>query len=200
MKNPHAITTMDDLYNYFGSYDSFQSLNHRIYKDTACGASISVYGKVGRKPVMFHNGFRDPLPGNFKLESFTIQTIVEGSAATDVNSDHFIVGKATSEDIEHWIQEMESQADELWGEANNSYFTFYLAGDPKEGKFVAVQSCDEPKHDLSCVWACRAYDEHDALKLAKEADSEGWFTRHGKECGEFEVTFLYEECDGSLIC
>lgn len=41
-----TINTLSDLYVLFGSDASFASLNHRIYKDTVCGASISIYGTL----------------------------------------------------------------------------------------------------------------------------------------------------------
>ena len=112
------ITTMNDLYEHFDSEDSFRMLNRRIYKDTACGASISVYGTVDGKEVQYHNGYHDPLPANFVLEAFTIQTIVEGSDAS-VDSSKFVAGTATADDINAWIEEMEAEADRLRLEANN---------------------------------------------------------------------------------
>ena len=41
-----TINTLSDLYTLFGADESFASLNRRVYKDTSCGASISIYGTL----------------------------------------------------------------------------------------------------------------------------------------------------------
>jgi hypothetical protein len=40
-----AIANLSDLYVLFGA-ESFADLNRRVYKDTSCGASISIYGTI----------------------------------------------------------------------------------------------------------------------------------------------------------
>jgi len=46
-----TVTTLADLYTIFESDPTLASLNHRIYKDTECGASISVYGTLPASEV-----------------------------------------------------------------------------------------------------------------------------------------------------
>jgi len=109
------IWSLADLCAYFSAETPAQ-LNRRIYKGTDCGASLSVYSHtVG----WIHNGdlrWRD-LPITFGIDGFTIQTIVEGSDS-EVNSDTFWL-PATHEEIQHWISDMEDEADRLWHEAND---------------------------------------------------------------------------------
>jgi hypothetical protein len=95
--------------------DNPRVLNKKIYKQTDCGASISVYLKDG---TTVHNGDPrwDTLTGDEKIDGFTIQTIVEGSDA-EVNSELFHV-PCTQAEVTGWIADMEAQADELWKEAN----------------------------------------------------------------------------------
>jgi len=96
--------------------DAPRDLNRHIYGGTDCGASISVYLADG---TTVHNG--DPrwktLTGDEKLDSFTIQTIVEGSDAT-VDSDHFRL-PCTQAEVTAWMADMEAEADALWREANS---------------------------------------------------------------------------------
>lgn len=47
--SPRMITNLQDLCDYFHA-DEPRLLNHRIYKDTDCGASISIH--IGPKPVV----------------------------------------------------------------------------------------------------------------------------------------------------
>jgi hypothetical protein len=123
------INNMQDLLDYFYA-DTPRSLNRRIYKDTACGASISVliapedpdeFGDLPsfQPPFWVHNGEGawDYLTPACRLKAFTIQTIVEGSDAT-VDSLPFVLPVETAE-VDKWIEDMEAQADELWREANN---------------------------------------------------------------------------------
>ena len=91
------------------------TLSHYIYKSTDCGASISVQCMVAGKPVWFHNGDDDKLTGR-QLVGWRICTIVEGSDA-EVNGPFMPVG-TTTEQVDEWIKDMESQASELWDEAN----------------------------------------------------------------------------------
>ena len=112
------IRTFFQLLDYFGA-EAPRSLNHRIYKDTECGASISILleGPTAMG-TWVHNGDKrwDTLTGDEKLRGFTIQTIVEGSEAT-VDSDLFYI-PCTQAEVQTWIAEMEAQADDLWKAAN----------------------------------------------------------------------------------
>jgi len=108
------ITNMQDLCDYF-TVETPGQLNHSIYENTHCGASISVYLKNGDA---FHNGdetFQD-LTTEDELDGFTIQTIVEGSDAT-VDSEYFSVPIDTDK-IDKWLEFMEAEADFLWKEAH----------------------------------------------------------------------------------
>ena len=113
-----TIRTMTDLYTHFGSEPSFRSLNRRIYKDTACGAHISVYGTVSGRPVAFHNGHTDPIPEDFVLMTFVVGSIVEGSEA-HVDSPLFEAGRCTGERLDRGVADMEAEVDRLWREAND---------------------------------------------------------------------------------
>jgi hypothetical protein len=181
-----TIRNLEDLCQFF-SADEPRSLNRRIYKDTNCGASISILltpeaylalgpveawesftccgreyqggpwnshtpeglAKTAReletgiaththecgqvhathrtmKPLVvpergawIHNGdkFWDKLTTDTPIVDFTIQTIVEGIDAT-VDSEPFglpVEGAV----IEGWIAQMESEAADLWEEAND---------------------------------------------------------------------------------
>ena len=107
------ITNLRDLCDEL-SADSPSSLNRRIYKDTACGASISIYPVEG-EPI--HNGDRrwESLDIDTPIKGFTIQTIVEGSDA-EINSELFEL-PVDSSDVENWIEQMEERASELWDDA-----------------------------------------------------------------------------------
>lgn len=149
VKNPRdgIIRTMGDLYEHFGSEPSFRSLDRRIYKDTECGASISVCGYIPEEvdlwafgdtmdstpydmgegvdedeeprgeKIWFHSGSDGP-PSNFVLDGFTIQTIVENSEVT-VDSGYFKAGVATGADVDKWIEQMEAAADHEWRKEND---------------------------------------------------------------------------------
>lgn len=105
-----TIRNLADLLSYFGA-DSAQGLNRRIYKDTACGASISAQTPDGQ---WHHNG--QDWSGVTAIKAFTIQTIVEGSDAT-VDSEVFAVPVSVKL-IDEWIEYMEAEAERLWHEAN----------------------------------------------------------------------------------
>lgn len=111
----HLIENLEDLCHYL-SADEPRQLNWRIYKATACGASISLYLKDG---TAIHNGDDawEKLPMDTEIRGFTIQTIVEGSDAT-VDSEEFELPVHESE-VDKWIAEMEGEADVLWQDANN---------------------------------------------------------------------------------
>ncbi len=115
----HVIRNLRDLAEHFGTDGTLVwQLNRRIYNDTECGASISIYGTLDGQFKALHNGYTGPYPEGFKATKFTIQTIVEGSDA-EVNSDFFVLGFATTEDVDSWIKDMESQADDIWHQAND---------------------------------------------------------------------------------
>lgn len=102
-----------DLLQHFGA-DNPEGLNRMVYKMTDCGASITVTLKDG---AVFKNG--DDwlcLSAEAEVESFTIQTIVEGSDA-EVNSHAFIL-PVSKKEVDGFIEYMEAQADILWREAN----------------------------------------------------------------------------------
>jgi hypothetical protein len=109
-----AIRTFRQLLRHFDA-ESPARLNRRIYKDTACGASISIQLRGGD---WIHNGSPrwEELTGAEPLVAFTIQTIVEGSDA-EVNSAPFVLPVATQE-VTDWMTDMEAEADQLWHEAN----------------------------------------------------------------------------------
>jgi hypothetical protein len=108
-----VIRSLADLCNYFGAEEP-RSLNRRIYKDTECGASISLQLANG----WLHNGDRrwETLPRSTPILGFTLQTIVEGSEAT-VDSPVFALPVRESE-VREWIADMEAEAARLWDAAN----------------------------------------------------------------------------------
>jgi hypothetical protein len=103
------IKNLADLCNYFGAEEP-RSLNRRVYKDTACGASISLQLADGR---WLHNGGRgwETLPRSTPILGFTIQTIIEGSDAT-IDSPVFPLPVRESE-VREWIADMEAEAARL---------------------------------------------------------------------------------------
>jgi len=107
-----VIANLSDLCEYF-SADEPRQLNRRIYKDTVCGASISVKTPDGQ---WHHNG--ENWSEIKEIVAFTIQTIVEGSDAT-VDSDEFVLPVKHSE-VVAWMSYMENEAARLWDEANES--------------------------------------------------------------------------------
>jgi hypothetical protein len=130
-----GLFTYADLLAYW-SADDFYSMNRRAYKNTACGASVSVYGWYRGRPAVRHNGQDRPsyndvwppeaiageyadFPADFDFEAFTIQTIVEGSDAT-VDSDPFEFGCYTAAQVDAWVSDMEAKAERLWLEANDA--------------------------------------------------------------------------------
>lgn len=91
-----------------------EGLNRRLYKDTSCGASISVKPAGGEK--WMHNG--QDWSGIREIEAFSIQTIVEGSDA-EVNGPQWTL-PVTCQEVDAWVEEMEARAAELWEEANEA--------------------------------------------------------------------------------
>lgn len=114
MPRAKLIRTLQDLLDYW-SADSPRSLNRRVYKDTACGASISVRTSDG---AWHHNG--QDWSGVTAITGFTLQTIVEGSDAT-VDSDEFTLPVRVSA-VDAWVREMEAEAARLWeAEQDNDF-------------------------------------------------------------------------------
>jgi hypothetical protein len=109
-RRPEVITTLVELCAHFDA-DEPRSLNRRLYKDTDCGASISVQTLDG---VWHHNG--EDWNGIATIQAFTIQSIVEGSDA-EVNSGTFTLPVEALE-VDEWIDYMEEETERLWNEAN----------------------------------------------------------------------------------
>jgi hypothetical protein len=113
------IKNIEDLLNHFGA-DTPGGLNRRIYKDTGCGASISLYLTDGR---VFHNGWKnlETWPSAEEIDQtglsgFTIQTIVEGSERT-VDSDMFSIPCETAA-VDRFVEWMEEESERIWQEDN----------------------------------------------------------------------------------
>lgn len=109
-----AIRSLADLCEYLGA-DSPRDLNRRIYEDTDCGASISLYLEDGRA---LHNGWRelDTLPLDTPLRGFTIQSIVEGIDATA--DGEMVLLPCRHRDVDVAIQWVEDEARRLWDETH----------------------------------------------------------------------------------
>jgi hypothetical protein len=114
-KSVPAIRNLQDLCDHFGA-DEPRLLNKRLYKDTDCGASISVQTPDDK---WHHNG--TDWTGITEIKSFTIQTIVEGSEAT-VDSVPFDL-PVTVKEVEEWMEEMEAESSRLWNRDNATYYT-----------------------------------------------------------------------------
>jgi hypothetical protein len=113
-KRPKMIRTLTDLTRYFDA-DTPSDLNRRLYKDTDCGASISILTDDG---TWLHNRLNlDGWKTVRAIRAFTIQTIVEDSDA-EVNSPPFVLPVAEAE-VDAWIKEMEREAARLWDEAHD---------------------------------------------------------------------------------
>lgn len=130
-----TITTLRQLCDYFGA-ETPDQLNRRLYKDTGCGASISIRVplKVTPEDIAFgrtegtglhtvewcwlHNGDERwaGLTGDERLHSFTIQTIVEGTEET-LDSGPFVL-PVPSIDVAAWVERMEQDALQIWDEGN----------------------------------------------------------------------------------
>jgi len=108
------IRTLADLCEFF-EVDEPRSLPRRIYKNTDCGASISLQLSDG---AWLHTGFPgwEDLTDKTTILAFTLQTIVEGSDAT-VDSQSFVL-PVTQESVKRFIDYMEEEAERLWQEAN----------------------------------------------------------------------------------
>lgn len=112
------------------SADCPSLLNKRIYKATACGASISVYCKeedpgtvhcgdeCGWSSLDAHLEAQDPLV--ITPYGFTIQTIVEGIDPTVDGP--LMIFPVLKIEVEEWVAEMESEAKYLWEEGNGETY------------------------------------------------------------------------------
>jgi hypothetical protein len=105
-----TIASLKDLCEYIGA-DGPEGLNRRLYKDTECGAWISVQTPDG---VWHHCG--QDWSGVREVVAFKIGGIVEGSDA-EIEGDPFVL-PVEEEYVDAWIAEVEDQAEELWREAN----------------------------------------------------------------------------------
>jgi hypothetical protein len=124
LRIPSEIGSLRDLMEYFGA-EHVMSLNRQIYRNTDCGASISVRTPDG---VWHHSG--DDWSDIEEITAFKIQTIVEGSDA-EVNSNVFELPVTVSE-VDNWMAEMEAEADRLWHEANDDENSQNEANDEEE--------------------------------------------------------------------
>lgn len=106
------IRSLADLMHYLGA-ESVQGMNRRLYKDTRCGASLSVQTPDGK---WHHNG--QDWRTVREIQAFTMQTIIEGSDAT-VESEPFVL-PVPIHAVNLWIKTMEAEARILWREANRT--------------------------------------------------------------------------------
>lgn len=124
-----AIRTMADLCNHFGG-NGPSGMERRVYKDTACGASISLLS--GGQWV--HSGSREmaALTEDSPLEGFTIQSIVEGIEATADGAPVYV--PCLKSDVEAAVRWVEEEADRLWSETHGCE----KCGEEGEGGYAAV--------------------------------------------------------------
>lgn len=146
------ITTLEDLCTFFDA-DEPKSLNQRIYKDTDCGASISVQTPDG---VWHHNqGTNETWNDITEIQAFSIQTIVEGSDAT-VDCDAFTL-PVDSEQVTAAIKWMEGEAKRLWKEANGDDEEDWLETWRELGDDMPCPQCEaEQIETQDNITICRA--------------------------------------------
>lgn len=115
MAKTEMINSIKDLINYWGwsSDTPIESLPKMVYKGTDCGAWIQLQTEDGE----WHG--EGELTGIGEVIGFRIGTIVEGSDA-DVGPQEFTF-PVTANEVQEWINEMESEASFLWHEANDDY-------------------------------------------------------------------------------
>ena len=105
------IRTVGDLRAYLGaSGSSATSLSHRLFKDTACGASVSFLPVGGEWQ---HNGATTEFPDDTSLAEVVLSTIVED---TDAEWSITLPSGATEDEYERAIANLESYAEEVWME------------------------------------------------------------------------------------
>lgn len=144
-KRIRAIRCLDDLLEYFGA-DDVQGLQRRVYKDTACGASIAIQPK-GEKWRFSGEDWRDVTA----IEAFSVQTIVEGSDA-EINGPNWQLPVRVRE-VDQWMQEMDELAEEAWKEANESCCA--ICGTELTAETEA--EFKEPNGDITVI--CKECDE-----------------------------------------
>ena len=142
-----TIRNMANLCDHFGA-DLPRELNRRVYKDTDCGASLSVYLPDGEA---IHCGSQkwNELSRKTPIRGFTLQTIVEGSNAT-VDSDEFVLPVSTKS-VGDFIEYMEKESEILWEQANG----------PER-----VEDCGEGDANYPCG-KCSACAEEDCDQMAE---------------------------------
>lgn len=113
------VRSAPDLCELFGAYsdeDWFRELNRRIYKDTGCGAYISVFGHTASDPEdrWYYSGHRGNLD-DFVLKGFKLGTIVEGLEG-EIEGTRFDVDEdgVTTDAIEQDLKEIELEAERRW--------------------------------------------------------------------------------------
>ena len=116
LSRQRRVCTVGDLRVHLGvdaSPDGVSAthLSRRLFKDTECGASVSV------KPVggeWEHNGSRVLFADDTVLESVILSTIVEGS---DAEGSVLLPHGATEQEYNHAVADLEAFALEAWREA-----------------------------------------------------------------------------------
>lgn len=158
-----VIRSLHDLCDWVGT-DMPDGLNRQIYKNTQCGASISLALPGGD---WLHNGdlrWRD-LSIDTPIEGFTIQTIVEGSEATwhGVDSRLFKVPISVWE-VEAWMEYMEDEAARLFCAANKGGLAHADAREAYE------ELCDHIGHEIVVAY----YGDREApVNVAVECETCG---------------------------
>lgn len=190
-RGKNAVRSLADLYAHFDpSHDTVASLNRRIYKDTRCGASISIYGTVDGLPAEIHNPGREivvrrtgslepaerialpdgTLPDRFVPTAFTLQTIVEGSDV-EVNGDTLYFGRCTTNDVDRQLASLEEQVSFYFERDNMSTYRVTRVGDEDMEEFCTTDDGDlrwdvTPSPDLPLRTAFEAwYAETDSDDL-----------------------------------
>jgi hypothetical protein len=175
------ISNMGDLLDFW-SADEPRLLNKQVYRNTDCGASISVMLMNGTWILNGREGWSE-MTRETDIRAFTIQTIVEGSDAT-VDSAPFYLPVKTQE-VEDWIKDMEAQASDLWNRDNLDHYRVKLEGDwwgcvsvgDSEPKFDTDDDSELPevRTELAALFE---------QGLMREPAQFGWFT---KERNEFSL-------------
>lgn len=102
------IHTIGDLRAYLGATGtSATSLSRRLYKDTACGASVSFLPVGGE---WHHNGDTEEFPEDTPLAEVILGTIVED---TDAEWSITLPAGATEDEYERAIADLESYAEDV---------------------------------------------------------------------------------------
>lgn len=100
----------------FWSVEHPAGLNRSVYKNTACGASLSLYLTADEDSAIHNGSERWPeLETTTEAHGFSIQTIVEGG--NDIDGDIMPFPVAVSE-LEQWLEELEGLASAEWDRVN----------------------------------------------------------------------------------